>query len=49
MPLTQALGRQRQTSLYKLEASLVYTVNSRTVGATYKVRPCLRKNNSKQL
>ena len=33
-PLTAALGSQRQAGLCEFEASLVYTVSSRTVRAT---------------
>lgn len=34
MHLIPAIGRQRQTGLCELKASLVYTVSSRTVRAT---------------
>jgi len=34
MPLTLALGRQRQVDLYEFNASLVYKASSRTARGT---------------
>ena len=42
MPLIPALGRQRQEDLCEFEASLVYTVSSRT-GSIATEKPYLEK------
>lgn len=42
MPLMPVIGKQRQVSLCKFEASLVY-INEFQDSQSYVVRPCLKK------
>lgn len=46
MSLIQAIGKQKQVWISMFKASLVYSVNSRTVGDTEK--PCLQKREEKK-
>lgn len=41
-PLAPALRKQRQLDLYESGASLVYTVSSRTAGATWRSTPVVK-------
>jgi hypothetical protein len=49
MPLTPALGRQRQEEFYEFQASLVYMESSRTVRATHRETLSQRNNFFKNL